>query len=462
VKTQWKRWLHWKQASVNRRIFSATVLLMGLMLLGRGMGFLRDILVARTFGVGGAVDAYITSVSLLVFANSLVVIPLGTAFIPHFIRTREEQGREAAERVIGNMMALALIVFGALYLLLWVGGDAVLRFMVRGLDGERIRVARTLFDVMLPGAFLSALGNTLAVVLNCGEKFKLTGLAPLIQPTVTTLVLTGMLSSGVTANMDWIAAATSVGGVGEGLFLLAGLKLSGHTLPPVWAGTRRLFSAIVHQSGALGLGTLLMSVIGIIELMFAGRLGDGAISTLNYGGKINAAIGGVGSAALGTVALPYFSRMVATRDLAGLQQTLKRYSVLVLVVTVPLVAVLILLSGGIVKLAYQRGAFSPEDTVRVCQVQQIYLLQIPVYILGALWGKLISAMHHNQILMWGAALNLLVCVVANLLLDPVLGVAGVALSNTLVYAVSTVYLWAVLRRAVPQVRDRDLATAVSS
>jgi len=120
------------------------------------------------------------------------------------------------------------------------------------------------------------------------------------------------------------------------------------------------------------------------------------------------------------------------------------------------------LSGGIVKLAYERGAFSPEDTLQVCRVQQFYLLQMPFYILGGLWGKVISAMHVNQILMWGAVMNVSVCVISNLVLDPRMGISGVALSNSIVYAVSTLYLWVVLRRAIPQVGRPAFAPGVSS
>jgi putative peptidoglycan lipid II flippase len=190
----------------------------------------------------------------------------------------------------------------------------------------------------------------------------------------------------------------------------------------------------------------LVSGTSVVDQSIAAMLGSGSVSALNYGNKITALLTGVGSMALGTAVLPYFSRMVAVRDWSGIQHTLKTYTRLILLATIPLTLVLAYFSEPLVGLLFQRGAFTAADTRLVGQVQALYLLQIPCYVLSMLIVRLISSLKANSLLMWGAVISFF----ANVILDYVfalwLGVAGIALSTAVVVSISCCYLSYVLLR----------------
>lgn len=440
-------WARWSGASVNRRIFGATVLLAGIMLVGKGLGFARDVLVARIFGVGSAIDAYVTVSSLLGFANGFVVIPLSTVFIPLFIQAKERGGHISAQQLISNLVCLGVALLGLGFVLVWLVGEMFILSAGRELDPARVRTVRELLGLMFPGIFVSGLGGTLAAVLNCEGRFRLTGGISLITPLLTFLGLAWMLESGAFADIRSYALATCAGGIFEGAMVWAGMRSAGYSIRPVVAGTRGLIVSIMHQCGVLAIGTLLMSSVTLIELRFAARIGEGAISALNYGSKLSAAVSALGSTALGTVVLPHFSKLVAAQAWSELRRTLFKYSIWLVVASVPLVALLMLGSEWLVRMIYERGAFSRENTAQVAALQCLFLMQVPFYMLGTLWGKAISSLHLNQILMWGAVISITVCVGGNALLCPALGVAGVALTNSLIYVVSAVYLGVAIHRS---------------
>jgi len=112
---------------------------------------------------------------------------------------------------------------------------------------------------------------------------------------------------------------------------------------------------------------------------------------------------------------------------------------LILLVTIPLTFVLVYFSEPIVRLLFERGAFTSVDTLRVSQVQALFLLQLPFYFLGILMVRLISSLNMNHILMQAATINLLLKVVFNYLLMKWMGVAGIALSTALMYTASFIY-----------------------
>jgi putative peptidoglycan lipid II flippase len=103
-------------------------------------------------------------------------------------------------------------------------------------------------------------------------------------------------------------------------------------------------------------------------------------------------------------------------------------------------------SAELVRLLYQRGEFTAADTLLVSQIQAMYVLQLPFYTLGMLFARLIASLQANYILLYGTIINFALNAVLDYTLMQVFGVAGIALSNTLMYVVSCGFLGALLYR----------------
>jgi putative peptidoglycan lipid II flippase len=119
---------------------------------------------------------------------------------------------------------------------------------------------------------------------------------------------------------------------------------------------------------------------------------------------------------------------------------------LTLLAAIPLAGILYLFSDQIVTLFFQRGAFTERDAMLVAQVQALYGLQIPFYILGILYARLLSSLGANRVLMWSTAITFPVNAVLDVVLARFLGVAGIALATTVMYIVGCSFLAVILRR----------------
>jgi putative peptidoglycan lipid II flippase len=195
---------------------------------------------------------------------------------------------------------------------------------------------------------------------------------------------------------------------------------------------------------------VLMSAAPLIDQAMAATLVDGSISTLSYCQKLPALILMVSALALSTAVLPHLSEMVATGDWAGVRDTVRVVRRLLVIMFVPLTIALIAASRPIVSVVFERGAFTAADVASVSLVQAALLLQIPFFLVGTLYVRLISALGRNSILLWGTVISLSVKVGCNLLFIRWLGVTGIALSTSIVYVVACVYLTLQARRAAAQ------------
>jgi putative peptidoglycan lipid II flippase len=237
-----------------------------------------------------------------------------------------------------------------------------------------------------------------------------------------------------------LAAGTVCGFLLEAGLLAWGVRRRGFYLVPRWHGLTPPMKKVINQYMPMVAGAFLMSSTSLVNQSMAAMLGPGSVSAFNYGTKVVALVLGIGSISLSTAVFPHFSHMVGVKDWSGVRHTLKTYSYLIVFATVPLAVGLVYFSEPLVRLFFERGAFTSGDTYLVSQVQVLFLLQVPFYFLSILIVRLISSLQANHILLWGAVISLPLSVILNYLFMQWLGVAGIALSTSMVYFVSFCYL----------------------
>jgi putative peptidoglycan lipid II flippase len=138
--------------------------------------------------------------------------------------------------------------------------------------------------------------------------------------------------------------------------------------------------------------------------------------------------------------------MVARHDWDGCRRILKSYVRSIALVTIPLTLAMVLLSHPLIRILFQRGAFTAADTKVVGRVLAFLALQIPFYLAAQLGVRFISALKKNSVLTVISAVNMVLNVVFNLILMKYWGVAGIALSTSFVYMVACGLIYASIAR----------------
>jgi putative peptidoglycan lipid II flippase len=436
-------WNRWTGASVNRSIFGAALTVAAFTVVAKLVSVGKELVVAGSFGTGDALDAYLIAFLLPSFTISVVAGSFNAALIPTFIKVRDWQGPDAAQRLLSGVMFWTLVLLGAAMLVLFASARWVLPLAASGFSAEKLALTRGLFYLLLPVLVLSGFSTIWSAILNAGQTFALPALVPVITPSVT---IAAILLAGKTLGIYAVAGATLGGAVVEMGFLGWKLKQRGYALWPRRHPGDPAAREVLGQYLPMVAGALLMSSTLVVDQSMAAMLGPGSVAALTYGNRIVGFFLNIGSMAVGTAVLPYFSRMVAARDWVGVKHTLKSYARLILLVTVPVALMLVFGGKIIVSLLYERGKFTATDTILVSQIQAFYALQIPFYILGIMVVRLISSLRANHILMWGAVISLALDVSLNYALMKRIGVAGIGLSNSIVYLVSLCYLLTMLSR----------------
>jgi len=408
---------------------------------------LKDTLVAQYFGSGASLDAFLLALVVPGFLISVAAGTLPSALTPVYISIREHQGARAAH-------ALAESIFVSMYK--WIAALSVIAAVVSLGYGHLPKVALAPATIaalpwlalcLAPYTLLQGACAAWSGLLAADGEYRTSTLAPVMQP----LAMAASLGlAGSTNSPLVLVVGLLVGTIAQGALLHRALRVRGHHVlrftPPAAVDVDAVRRVRQQYLPAVA-STVLMSATVLIDQTMAAWLPEGSVSSLGYGMKASALFVGVGAMALSTTLLPALSLHVARADWPAVRRIERRVRCSILATAVPLTVALIWGSAPLVRLMFERGAFTANETTLVASVQQAYALQIPVHLLGILYVRLASALEANRLLTIGSAVNLVANVVFNVLFMRWYGVVGIALSTSGVYAVSCVYLvWAARRR----------------
>ena len=397
----------------------------------------KDISIAKVFGVGDDLDAFLLALVLPMFAISVFAGSFYAAFIPTFIHVQDAKTPDEAKRLFANVLLMVVVTLASISSLTYLNSNWLISWFAAGFSPGKAKLSAQIFTQLSPLIViggLSVFGNS---ILNSQKKFALAALSPALTPLVIVFLLHFFVSP---RNVQLLIQGTLLGALLELMFVSYGLYRAGFLIPPKWSGLDQDTRKVVTQYLPMIGGTFLMSGTTVIDQVMASWLSPGSVSALSYGNKIPSFISGLAASALGVVVLPYFSRQSAAGDFIGLKKSLSIYSRLTLLYSIPLVVLFFLFSDQIVGMVFERGSFNKSNTIIVSEVFKFSLWQVPFYVMGILFARAATVLCGTRILLYTAMMNIILNITLNYLFMNLFGVKGIALSTVLVYFSSSMTL----------------------
>jgi putative peptidoglycan lipid II flippase len=429
-------WKKFANGSTDRKIFAAALTVGFLSIFVKIASLVKELVIAWNFGTQDALDAFLIAFLIPEFIINIIQTSFAAAFIPTYIKVREEEGIIAAQKLFGTATLWSLGLLAIVTVIMIITAPIYLPWMTAGFDANKLDLCFKLLCGLSPLILIGGWSTIWGAVLNSGERFALAAVCPIITPIISILLLYGIPSWGIFNLVIGFLIGSSI----EMLILGRGLQKQKMWLIPQWYGYNRHMQDIASQYAPSIAGALLICSAGAIDRTMAAMLEPGSVAALNYGNRVIASPISLITLALGTAVVPYFSKTIASGDWQGIEKTFNRYLKLIFIFTVPLTILLLIFSQPIIKVLFERGAFTAEDTIVVSQIQSFAALQIPFYIANILVVRLISSMRKNKILLWVSFFNFLINIIGNYIFMQWLDIRGIALSTSCVYLFSFVFV----------------------
>jgi len=405
-----------------------------------GMG--KEMVTAMRLGVGPELDAFLLALVVPTTLVALVVGPLASAFIPAFVAARHHEGDEGGARLLGGALLAGIAIAGVVALATAFVATPLLRALGGAADTTRLVAAREILLLLLPMVVIQVPVAIWSGVLNACGRFGLPAVAPAALPLcAAAAVLWATPASAAKA----LAIGLSSGSALQLALLLPPVREIGWLRVPRWPHSTERLRMLAAQLAPLAVGALVLSGVPIVDQAFAARLPAGSLATLTYAEKPVAFVNGVLAMSLATVILPLFAQKLTAGAWAEAWRILRRSALVAGALSVPIAVALWQSSLVVARAVFERGEFGPADAIVVGGVQQLYVLQIPFFAVGMVFSRFLAAARRTDLLLAGNVGLLLANVVLDAVLVRWLGVAGIALATSLVYALAAVLLFAMCR-----------------
>lgn len=326
----------------------------------RVFGLIREQVMAYFFGAGMATDAFVTAFRIPNLLRDLFAEgALSSAFVPVFKEKLVKETDRTAFQLADIVITVILLVVGTIVILGIIAAPLIVYLTAYGFTEFAPKFALTvsLTRVMMAYLLLVSLSALVMGMLNSFGRFAVPALSPAMFNLGVTMAVIALYHYFQQPAYT-LAIGVIIGGIGQLVIQVPSLYRIGYRFRPrltfVDEGLRKVVRLITPMIIGLSAGRVNI----LLSTLLASFLVEGSISYLNYSYRLMHFPLGVFAVALGTVALPRVSELVARRDTEGLNQALAEAISINMFVVVPSAVGLAVLGLPIVKLIYSWGAFT--------------------------------------------------------------------------------------------------------
>ncbi len=338
----------------------------GMTLVSRILGLVRDVVFARYFGAQLVMDAFLVANRIPnMLRRFFAEGAFSAGFVPIMARYRENHNHDEAREFIDAVSGTFGIVLFLVTLVGVIAAPLLVLVVAPGFvgDGGDLDLAAVMLRFTFPYLFFVSLTAFAGGILNTYGRFGVPALTPVLL-NIVLIVAAIWVSPHLDQPIMALAYAVFIAGVCQLLFQLPFLAKI-HALPrPKWLpgheGVKRAFKLMIPAifgSSAAQINVLLGGII-------ASMLPVGSISYLYYSDRLMEFPLGIFSIALGTVTLPYLSRLWAKDDKTTFSQTLDWSLRLAVLIAIPASIGLFVLADPLVAVLFFGGVFD-EQAVRM-------------------------------------------------------------------------------------------------
>ena len=407
--------------------------------LSRVVGFVRDILIARFLGASMMADAFFVALRFPNLFRSLFAEgTLNVAFVPILSGIMHTKGEKKARVFARNVFSFLFYVLLIFTILVEIFMPNVMFILAPGFDEIQGKLPLTteLSRITFPFLIFVSLVSLLAGMLNAVGKFWAAAFTPTIlnlTMIASLFVITPFISSPYAA-----AYALSIGvllaGIIEFVFLFWHLKKAGlliGLISPIKAlfylskDVKTLLKKMAP--GVLGSGVYQINLF--FDTFLVSFVGAGAISWLNYAHHLFQLPVGIIGTAIGTALLPILSKHIKANEMNEANKQVSRSLEISVAMSTASMVGLMLLAEPIVRILFERGLFTAEDSVNTAWALIIFAIGLPAYMLTKTLSPFFFARGDTktpvQIAITGVFLNVILAII----LMQFLGYLGIALAT---------------------------------
>ena len=434
------------------RLTKITIMLAGFFALDKALALLRQVIIARQFGLSEALDAFNAANNIPDLLFALISGgALAVAFIPVLSSVLSTEGRSASWILFSRIANIAFLVTALLSIIFALLADSLVGWelgIAPGFNAEQQIIVVRLMRMNLIATLIFSLSGLVMAGLQANQHFFLPALAPILYNTgqifgalilapETGYQLGGFQLPALGFGVDGLVYGVIIGAALHLLIQVPGLfKFSFRWIPSL--GLRdAVVKKVLVLLGPRVLTMLLIQLIFIVRDNLASRLESGAVTALAYGWMIQQVPETLIGTAIGTALLPTLSEYISIGKKEEFRKNVQTAVNMLIGFTVPIALVL---SVGLLPFFPAVFGFDDHGSQLLMEVTRGYLVGLTGHCLLEVAARAFYAQQNARLPLFAAVINILIYVSLGSMLFKPLGASGISLTDSLAFTAQAVLL----------------------
>ena len=439
------------------KVAKSAMMLMIITMISKVIGFLRETVLVSVHGAGVVADSYITALNIPLVVFTIIGVALATTFIPIYFEVEKEEGKDKALGFANNIFNIVIIISILLSILGFIFAEPLTKVFAMDFSGEKLAIATNFTRYMIWGMIFIALSNMMTAWLQINGNFTIPGM---IAFPYNVFMITGIIISA-NGNLTVLSVLSLFAMISQFLFQFPFAYKNGYrykfSLNVKDTYLKKMLILLIPVSIGVGVNQLNM----VIDRTLASTLGDGVITILNGANKLNNFVLGIFISTITAVIYPLLSRLSISNKTDEFDKTIRNSINSVLMIMLPISIGAIILAEPIVRIVFERGKFTPQDTAMTAIALSCYAVGMVGVGLRDVLTQIFYSIKDTKTPMINGVFAMILNIVLNLVLIKVLGYKGLALATSFSAIFCTFLLFNSLRKRIKYFgQDKILKTFV--
>lgn len=435
-------------------------------LISRILGFLRDMLIAKTFGIGWFAQAFFVAFRLPnMFRELAAEGASNAAFVPVFSEYLATKPKEELWKLINTVFIAFVAVVSAIAMIGIFFSPLLVRVIAPGFIEipEKLQLTIAINRFLFGYLILISIAAFCMGVLYTFKSF----LSPSLSPSIFNLVvIASIMSAHNSISGIWrLVVGVIIAGIFQIVIQIPSLLKHGFRLRPfifqtnIWAhaGVRTIGRLLVPRI----IGTAVYQLNILVDTVFASfsfLIGPGAIAAIYYATRMIQFPLGIFAHSISNATLPVLSEFAAKKQMREFSKTVEFSLTNILFVMIPATFGFLILSKPIIKLIFERGEFTQYSTTITSIALAFYAIGLGAYAANKFFAISFNALQDTitPVKISGLALGLNIAL--NILFVVVLKtkIAGLAFASSLSAIISSFIFHRSLKKLIGQGDSQEI------
>lgn len=436
----------------NSTVLGSAAIVMLVVLSSKFLGFLRQIIIASTYGAKIETDIYFLSNDFMIGVTGALMTALTTAFVTMYIESSIKKSVEETNVLASKMLTVFLMAGIFIVILVFALSPIIAKILAPAYDGRAMKTLILYLRVFSFAFIFTAFQSIYTAILNANNSFapgKLFGIFYNPISIIAVIALSDFF--GVKVLIAAYFAANII-------FTLV-LKAMCRKLFKFhfsFASKDESIRKLAVLTGPLLLGNLLIPLNNIADKSICSLLGEGTASNYSYAFTLEQFITATFTATVGMILLSKFAAYVAEGNTKMVVSTFKTAISTMIIILAPICAVACAEAEDIVSLVYFRGEFTASDVIYTSSALIGFSLGFTLVAVREMYIRLHFSYQNTALPMLANAAALLINILLSLLLSKIIGVMGITVGTSLSVLVAVCILNKSVKRYIPEFRFREM------